>query len=69
MRGCMSESNRNKTQTLRRDNDPSLEAELQSVFTLQSEVIAVIMVRWQVVEDGGALLLVQAPRQVTLQDI
>lgn len=69
MRGCISESNRNKTLTLRRDNDPSVEAVLQPVFTLQSEGIAVIMVRWQVVEDGGALLLVQASCQVTLQDI
>lgn len=44
------------------DNDACLEIELQIILTLQPEIIVVIMVRWQVVEDGGAVLLTQDPR-------
>ena len=46
-----------------------MKVELQRVVTLQSEVIVVAVVGGQVVEDGGAVLLAQIPRQVSLQDV
>lgn len=51
------------------DENAGWKVEFQRVVTLQSEIVVVIMVRRQVVEDGGAVLLRQEPAQVPLHDV
>lgn len=58
-----------KTGTLSGDDDAGLEVELQVVVALQPEVVVVVMLGWQVHEDGGAVLVPQVPRQVPLQEV
>lgn len=60
---------RDKTGTLSGDDDARLEVELQVIVALQPEVVVVIMLGRQVHEDGGAVLVPQVPRQVSLQEV
>lgn len=58
-----------QTQTLCRDDDRRKEVELEIILALQPEVVVVIVAGGNVAEDGGAVLLTQQPRQVSLQDV
>lgn len=55
--------------TLCGDDHAALEVELEVVVALQPEVVVVIVSGRQVHEDGRAVLLLQVPGQVPLQEV
>ena len=62
---CKVKKFKDTLQTLSGDTDSCWIGGLQPVITLNPEVVVVRMGQWHVVEDGGALLVLQVPCEVS----